>query len=280
VEKNRPILVTGAKGMLGSDLVLRLQKEFGQDKVIAADRATLDICSWQDVGQVIRSREPWLVVNAAAYTNVDGAEKEREDAYNINVMGPANLVEWCEEYGAKLVHFSTDQVFDGKGNVPRTEEETPSPSNYYAETKWLGEKEVARLPSALTLRVQWLYGKRKDRFTPLKDKEVFTPFKDQLGAPMWTETIADTVVELVRRDIDGLIHLTHDDYASWADVFQFVKEEMGYSVRLEPKATAEVKLPAVRPLFSVLSNRKLCSALGRENFGSWRPALLRFLKTT
>ncbi len=264
--------------MLGTDLAKRFQKEYGAESVIAADRAMLDITDWQSVGRLMREREPGLVVNSAAYTNVDGAEKERELAYNINVMGVANLVEWCEEFGIKLVHFSTDQVFDGKGKLPRTEGETPRPSNYYAETKFLGEQEAARMESSLILRVQWLYGKKKDRFTPLKDKEVFTPFADQYGAPMWTETIADAVVDLLQKGAAGLFHLTHDDYASWADVFAFAKEELGLKVRLEPKRTEEMKLPANRPLFSVLSNEKLCRALGREKFGGWRPALSKFLK--
>lgn len=274
-----PLLITGAGGMLGSDLVEHFQKILPPEQVVGLDRASLDITDWQQVGQWFRQKKPATVINAAAYTNVDGAEKEREQAYNINVMGVANLSEWCDELGAKLVHFSTDQVFDGTTTTPRTEEETVNPSNYYAETKSLGEEEAGRSPTALILRVQWLYGKRKDRFTPLKDKDVFTPFADQYGAPMWTQVIASTLVELLQRDVSGTYHLSYDDYASWAEVFQFVKQELALSVRLEPKKTAEVNLPARRPLFSVLSNRKLCKALGRENFGSWKSALSLFLKS-
>lgn len=276
---DRPILITGAKGMLGVDLVQRFEKEVGKEKIVAADRESLDVADWQNVGQLIRAHEPWLVLNAAAYTRVDDAEKEREKAYNTNVVGPANLVEWCDEFHAKLVHFSTDHVFDGTASTPRTEDETPQPVNYYGETKWMGEKEVARMENAITVRLQWLYGKTKDRFTPLRDKEVFTPFNDQFGAPTWTKVIADTVAELVNRDARGLFHLSHDDSASWAEVFEFVKAELGLKVRLESKATSEVTLPARRPRYSVLSNRKLCETLGRKNFGSWRPPLREFLKT-
>jgi len=279
MKKERPILITGAGGMLGADLIERFGQEVGKDRIIAADHQMLDISNWQNVGQLIRQHEPFLVLNAAAYTKVDDAEKERDKAYNVNVVGTANLVEWCDEFGAKLVHFSTDQVFDGTKSTKRTEEDTPNPVNYYAETKLLGEQEIARMQDAIILRVQWLYGKKKDRFTPLKDKEVFTPFSDQHGAPMWTKVVADTVAKLVKRDVAGLYHLAYDDHATWAEVFEFVKEELGLKVRLEPKTTAEMNLPARRPLFSALSNHKICKALGRENFGSWRPALREFLKT-
>lgn len=262
--------------MLGTDLARHFSKTH---EVLTPSHADLDITDWQAVGRWVREHEPAVLMNAAAYTNVDGAEKEREQAYNLNVMAVANLVEWCSEFDVKLVHFSTDQVFDGTTRAPRTEDEPAHPSNYYAETKFLGEKEAARDPNNLILRVQWLYGAKKDRFTPLKDKTVFSPFADQFGAPMWTAVIAETVEALLAKEASGVFHLAYDDYASWADVFAFVKEELGLSLKLEPKATADMNLPARRPLFSVLSNRKLCAELGRENFGSWKPALREFLKS-
>lgn len=271
------VLITGHNGMLGSDLVKLFTEKLGADRVFTRDREKLDVSRWQSVGQALKEIEPSLVVNAAAYTNVDGAEKERELAYAVNVTGVANLAEWCQEFGAKLVHFSTDQVFDGATSNPRTEDEKPQPLNYYAETKYLGEVEALRDPRSLVLRVQWLYGKKKDRFTPLRSKELFTPFADQFGAPMWTKVIAETVYDLVEKDAKGLFHLAYDDYASWADVFQFVKDELKLGVRLEPKKTAEMNLPAKRPLYSVLSNKKLCAALGRPQFGSWKTALKEFL---
>lgn len=272
------VLITGANGMLGSELVEVFQAQQAPIQVIPKDRTQLDITRWQSVGAAFREVEPTLVINAAAYTNVDGAEKERELAYAVNVTGVANLVEWCGEYGARLIHFSTDQVFDGVGESPRREEETPNPLNYYAHTKWLGEQEALRDPLSLVLRVQWLYGKKKDRFSPLKDKERFTPFADQYGAPMPTLVIAQTVWELAEKNVSGLYHLSYDDYASWAEVFQFVKAHWNLKVALEPKLTSEMNLPAKRPLFSVLSNEKLCRALGRSQFGSWKTALREFLK--
>ena len=264
--------------MLGSDLVPAFRKAFGDENVIAMGRADLDITDEKAVFETIRKIKPEVVVNAAAYTNVDGAEKEREAAHRINVLGPTYLSQACREYGVRLVHFSTDQVFGGDVHHPRTEDESTSPLNYYAATKLMGEKAVLTNPNSLVVRVQWLYGKKKDRFTILKDKKEFSPFADQIGCPTWTKHVAEATAELVLRRSIGVFHFAYDDSASWAEVFQFVKDTMGYQVELRPKLTAELNLPARRPLFSALSNKKLVSVLKRAQLGSWRDALKEFLK--
>lgn len=269
------ILVTGGDGMLAWDLSQVFEK--ASIPVRALNRKELDITSESSLQAVMASLRPKWVLNAAAYTNVDGAETERDLAEAINGRGPALLAKVCKEMGAKLVHFSTDQVFDGKKERPRTEEESPTPSNYYAVTKLHGEDAVLRETGALVLRVQWLYGQRKDRFSPLRQKKIFTPFSDQKGSPTWGRKVAETTLQLLKKDSSGLFHFSYDDYASWAEVFQFVKEEWDLETTLEPKATKEVALPANRPLFSVLSNEKLKRELGVSSMGSWKTPLREFL---
>jgi dTDP-4-dehydrorhamnose reductase len=270
-------IITGARGMLGTDCLPAFTEKWGGDSVESLGRDALDITNPLAVRQALEKYRPRFVVNAAAYTNVDRAESEPSEAELLNVTAPEILAEECARIGAKLIHFSTDQVFDGSGHHPRTETDPPNPLNVYARTKWEGEKKVLQHSDHLVLRVQWLYGRKKDRFTLLRDKEVFSPFSDQFGAPTWTLHLAATVAELASRDAKGLFHFAYDDYASWAEVFEFVKEVMGYSVRLEPKATASVNLPAKRPLFSVMSNRKLLEFLGQPSMGSWKMALTTFL---
>lgn len=264
--------------MLGTDLARHFRDLVGRDNVLTPSREELDITDWKAVGRWVTRESPKVFLNAAAYTNVDLAEKEREQAYQLNVMAVANLTEWCDEFDVKLVHFSTDQVFNGEGRKPWTESDEPSPLNYYAETKLAGETEALRAPHSLVLRVQWLYGEKRDRFTPLKDKERFTPFSDQFGAPTWTKWVAELTAALLEKDASGVFHLTHDDFASWAEVFAFVKDQLRLNVKLEPQTTASVSLPAKRPLFSVLSNEKTRRILGREGLGSWRDSLQAFLK--
>ncbi len=275
-----PVLITGAYGMLGSDLVEICTKHFGASNVFATDYDTLDITNLEKVNAALSEKKPKLVINAAAYTDVDKAETEREKAFLINTTGPKVLATACAAKDIKLVHFTTDYVFSGEGNTPWVETDKPNPPkpNYYGETKLWGEQEVAKFEKNLILRVQWLYGKKRDRFTTLKDKKVFTPFMDQYGAPVSTEHLCQVLMEMLSLDAKGLYHFAYDDYTTWAGVYEFVKKELNLSTELIPKKSAEVKLPATRPLFGAMSNKKLLALLGRDKMGSWKDHLSAFLK--
>lgn len=274
---NGPILVTGAGGMLGWEWVRALDRLGAGSRVVALGRAELDVTQEASVRQAFERHSPALVIHCAAYTNVDKAESEREAAHLANAVAPGLVARACRANGAKLVHFSTDQVFDGSGQIPRTETDTPRPLNHYGSTKLAGERAALEAPGALVLRVQWLYGERKDRFTILRGKALFTPFADQMGAPTWTRDVVEGTLALLGKKAEGIFHLTHDNHASWGQVFQRVKEKLNLPVKLEPKKTADFSLPAARPLFSVLSNRKLCRTLGVEAVGTWEEALDEFL---
>lgn len=271
------ILVTGGNGMLAWDLARSFEKAFPGCALRAPGKDQLDITSEDSLHSALSTYRPQWVLNAAAYTSVDGAEGEKEKAESINSTGPQYLAEQCRAFGAKLVHFSTDQVFDGTVEHPRTEDEIPTPCNAYGASKLLGEAPVLREPGNLVLRVQWLYGEKKDRFSPLRQRKIFTPFADQWGAPAWTRKIAETVASLLQKEASGLFHFSYDDHATWAEVFQFVKEQWHLDLVLEPKKTQEMALPARRPLYSVLSNRKLKEALGVDTMGSWKTPLKEFL---
>lgn len=273
---SRPLLVTGAHGMLGWEWTRKLRALFGSASVLAVDRQELDICDEGALRRYFSTHQPSAVFNCAAYTNVDGAESEREEAWKANALGPKLLAATCQEFDSLLVHYSTDQVFDGDADHPRTEEETPNPSNHYAATKLEGEEAVLSQKISLVLRVQWLYGEQKDRFSGLRKKESFSPFSDQFGAPIWTREIVRYSMELLDKKCRGLYHLAYDDYASWAEIFEFVKQTWHLPVRLEPRRTAEAKLPANRPLFSVMSNAKISKALGVK-IGSWKTPFQEFL---
>lgn len=270
------IVVCGSGGMLGTDLVSTLSLKPGFS-VVPMPHSQLDITDREAIRRVLDAQEPTAIVNAAAFTDVDGAENRRDEAFRLNALGVRELADYCNDRAIRLVHFSTDQVFDGKGNHPRTEEESPNPLNHYAATKLEGERWALRASQSVVLRVQWLYGLRKDRFSILKEKETFSPFSDQIGCPTWTERIADTVGMMIDRKAEGLFHFAHDDYASWAEVFQFVKEHWHLPVKMQPRSTKDAALPAARPLFSAMSNEKLKRFLNRESLGSWKTALAEFL---
>lgn len=275
----RPILITGAQGMLGWEFMQALRAQVPADKLIGCSRSELDVSDPEAVDSYLDEVQPGLIINCAAYTAVDGAESNHEVAYAVNVKGPSNLGRAAKRLGAQVVHFSSDQVFDGKTDQSKTEDDPPNPSNYYAQTKYLGECELVKeLSESLILRVQWLYGARKDRFTPLRDKKVFTPFSDQVGAPTWTRDIVWAVVGLLNKEAHGVYHVAYDDHASWAEVYQFAKDKLSLATELRPKKTSEFSLPATRPLFAVLDANKLSQQLG-ESLGSWQDSLGEFLST-
>jgi dTDP-4-dehydrorhamnose reductase len=271
-----PVVIAGAGGMLGWDLARAFSDVVGAEKVHPLSRGELNISDRESVKNALDRFRPSVVLNAAAYTQVDRAEADRDAAHLANAVGPAVLAAECAARGIFLVHYSTDQVFDGSLNRPHREGDPVNPLNWYARTKYEGETEVLRHAGTLALRVQWLYGQRKDRFSPLKTKETFSPFSDQFGSPTWTREIATITAELLSSKATGLFHLSYDDYASWTEIFQFVKERWNLSLSLQPQSTAALNLPAKRPLFSVLSNEKISRTLGRP-MGSWKTPLADFL---
>lgn len=275
-DSNPSILIAGSGGMLGWDLVRSFSQSLGEKRVHGLSRAELDIGDADSIAAAFEKYRPTVVLNSAAYTQVDRAEIEREEATRANATGPGLLADACRQHGIALVHFSTDQVFDGSLNRPQREDDAANPLNWYAASKYEGEKRVLSWERSLVFRVQWLYGEKKDRFSPLREKKVFSPFADQFGAPTWTKEIASITSEMLQKQRFGLYHLSYDDYASWADVFSFVKQRWNLDLELKPQTTAALNLPAKRPLFSVLSNEKLTRALGRSP-GSWKTPLSEFL---
>ncbi len=275
-----PVLITGSRGMLGTDFVEYLKKNVSEIKVLEPLSVDLDITQKNQVNSFLKKYRPEWIINTAAYTEVDRAESERDRAFQVNVEGPKYLAETATEIGAKLVHFSTDYVFDGTGDRPWTEKDKAHPvqPNWYAETKLMGEKFVLENSQHLVFRVQWLYGKKKERFSALKSREVFTPFVDQFGAPTWTQDVVQIVLAVMTKNGSGLFHLAYDDYASWFEVYEFIKHEWKLPVSLVPKKASEVSLPAKRPLNGRLLNQKLKTFLAVSSLGSWRESLGTFLK--
>ncbi|MCB0403417.1 MAG: sugar nucleotide-binding protein [Bdellovibrionales bacterium] len=270
---NGPCLITGAKGLLGSEFATAVRDR----PVHAMGKDALDVTDKEAIWRTFESVQPRIVFHTAAYTQVDAAESHRDNAHRLNAESVKHLAGACREYNAKLVHFSTDQVFDGKKPVPYVETDTPSPSNYYAQTKLESEAYALELPDALVLRVQWLYGAARPRFTHLGKKTSFTAICDQIGAPTWSRDVVRLAFQLVERNKHGLFHLSYDDHASWLEVFQYVKDLKGYSVNLQSVSTQELRLPAGRPLNAVLSNLKLKESLGLTTVGSWKTSLREFL---
>ena len=278
------ILLTGASGQVGYELERSLQ---GLGEVIAPDRARLDLADLDQVRDTVRELRPGLIVNAAAYTQVDKAEAEPELALRINAQAPGVMALQAREVGAAMVHFSTDYVFNGAKDGPYTESDPTGPLNVYGETKLLGEQAIASAGiSHLILRTSWVYGMRGHNFlrTVLRlaaERDELRVVADQRGAPTWSRSVAQTTAHILAqaqlggpkwwRDNRGTYHLSCQGETTWSGFAEAIVAATGSACRIVPITTEEYAAPALRPRNSVLSSSKLMARFCRVP--DWREAL-------
>lgn len=263
-------LVTGAEGMLGRDVCARLA---GED-VTAVGRQALDVTDSEAVLRAVEGHD--VVVNCAAWTDVDGAESREAAARAVNADGARNLARACRDVGARLVHVSTDYVFAGDATEPYDEDAPLAPASAYGRTKAAGEVAVrGELPDRhLVVRTAWLYGEHGGCFPKTiarlaRERGAVSVVDDQLGQPTWTVDVAETIVRLVEADARGTFHATASGSTSW---FGFAREVVG-SAGMDPAVVASTTTesflrPAPRPAYSVLGHRRLQDA-GVAPIGDW-----------
>jgi dTDP-4-dehydrorhamnose reductase len=269
--RGRRWLVVGARGMLGQDLMARLDAA-GLDAT-GADRAEIDITDLRSVQDGVRGYD--VVVNCAAWTAVDDAESMEAAAFTVNAVGAANLARATAATGARLVQVSTDYVFDGHAADPYAEGAPVAPRSAYGRTKAAGEWAVrAENPDHLVVRTAWLYGAHGACFpkTMAKlaaDRDELSVVDDQVGQPTWTVDLADLIVRLVQADVPaGTYHGTSSGQVSWFGFTQAIVASSGADVALRPTTSEAFVRPAPRPAFSVLGHEAL-RRVGVEPIGPW-----------
>ena len=276
-------LVTGARGMLGRDLVTLLARD-GED-VTGYGRGQLDITDAAAVGANLRQRQPAVVVNCAAWTTVDDAETHEEAALQVNGHAVAALAAACADHGSTLVQVSTDYVFDGTARQPYGETDPPSPRTAYGRTKLAGEQAVLGLladgGSGYIVRTAWLYGAHGPNFVrTMMDLERRRPaidvVDDQRGQPSWTADVARQIIALVRSGAAaGIYHATSSGMTTWYGFAREVFELLGADpARVRPTTSEAYLRPAVRPSYSVLGHDSWARA-GLDPIGDWQDALRR-----
>jgi dTDP-4-dehydrorhamnose reductase len=281
------LLVTGSTGQLGFE-VLRAFYETGHE-VIVPVRRELDFLKPDEVADRVRRFQADWVINCAAYTQVDRAESEQEQAFVINRDSPAQIAAAVAGYGGRLLHVSTDFVFDGKQSRPYREEDDARPLGVYGRSKWEGEQAVrAALPEAIILRTAWVYGVHGHNFvkTILRVAREGKPLKvidDQFGSPTWAHDIAGAIRALVQHRASGTYHYTSAGSTSWhgfASAILAGATEAGFVLETdsaEAIPTSGYPTPARRPVYSVLDTGRIQSLLTAP-IPHWRESLNRMLK--
>ena len=272
------ILITGAYGMLGSDL----REVLKNHELIATGSKDLDITDENEVIDFISENSPEIVINAAAYTAVDDCETNYDDAYAVNAIGPKNLAIACNKIDVPLVHVSTDYVFDGSKRTPLLETDTLGPQSAYGKTKLEGEKFIQEnTDKYFILRTAWLYGIHGGNFVQTmlglaENHDEITVVDDQIGSPTYSLDLAVSIANLLESDKYGIYHLTNEGECSWYEFSKRIFELSGVDVKVMPVSTEEFPRPAPRPRYSVLSNQKWIKA-GFPPMRDYKEALSDYL---
>jgi dTDP-4-dehydrorhamnose reductase len=281
------IMVTGAEGMLGRELVARLAREH---EVVAVDVADFDITGFAATREAIAAARPQLLCHCAAYTDVDGCERDPDRAFRVNALGTWNVAAAADGIGAGLIYISSDFVFDGAKGAPYTEYDAPNPLGAYGASKLAGEQHVRELlPRHFIVRTAWLYAAHGRNFVlsilrkarelaataaaPSAEPPALRVVADQVGSPTFAGDLADAIARhLVDSRLYGTYHITNKGWCSWAELATEALRLVGSAARVEPIRSEQWPSPTRRPAYSVLRHYAL-ELQGRDDLRPWQAAL-------
>lgn len=273
----RAILVTGASGQLGSE-IRELSARYSGYSFVFTDTGEMDITDADATRAFITELSPSWIINCAAYTAVDRAEDDEENATLVNGRGVENIVNALESSDCRLIHISTDYVFDGETPVPYSEDDTPSPASAYGRSKLAGEKAALRWPQTITIRTSWLYSSYGNNFVKTilrkagSDENINVVF-DQVGSPTYAADLAAAIMEIisgVTRNrhpfVPGIFNYSNEGVCSWFDLATEIVAIAGSSSRVTPVRSSSYPSKVKRPAFSVLDKSKI-----REHYNLYIP---------
>lgn len=276
-------MITGAKGQLGADCDRIFRKHHD---VMALAKDDMDISNVSEVDTAIKKFLPDVVINCAAFTKVDKCETEKDAAWKVNVVGAENLAGCTEKYGSRLIHVSTDYVFDGRKRVPEKYVETDetNPVSYYGKTKLEGERAVKDATDRfMIIRTAWLYGISGHNFLKTMLKLSFKSsdnkikvVNDQFGSPTWTHRVALQIERLIDTNCRGIFHATAGGFCTWYELADYFLKKMDMPHRVIPCTTLEYPTPAARPVNSILENRNLTDK-GINIMAHWKADIDEFV---
>lgn len=266
-------LILGGQGMLGQDI----HKVFPDS--VATSTKQCDITIPQNISETIALHKPELIINCAAYTQVDRAEQEKDKAFSINSIGAGNVAHACAEHNIPLIHISTDYVFDGTKESPYDEEDLCNPLSIYGTSKHEGEKHISRvLPSAKIIRTQWLYGHGGGNFVETmlrlaQNRDSLSVIADQYGTPTNTADLARAIYTISSYKNSGIFHVRNSGSASWYEFACSIFEQSNTACHTNPIPSTEYPLPAQRPHNSILGMNRWSTELQLPMLPHWKEAL-------
>ncbi|MHC1774441.1 MAG: dTDP-4-dehydrorhamnose reductase [Lentimicrobium sp.] len=272
------ILVTGSNGQLGNEL--RLMAQFHPDLVfLFTDLNELDITNEASVEKIFSEFSPLWVINCAAYTAVDKAEQEPEKAMMINATAAGVLAKAASQINARIIHISTDYVFDGKNYKPYKEDDEKNPLGAYAKSKSAGEDNVLKNnSSSIIIRTSWLYSAFGSNFVKTirrvgSERGELKVVADQIGSPTWANDLAVAILTMIKTDAGaGLYHFSNEGICSWFDFAKAIIEISNIHCKVNPTDTAGYPLPSPRPFYSVFDKSKY-TAVTQQSIPYWRDSL-------
>jgi len=280
------LLVIGSGGQLGCDFVK--EAELLGHLVIPVDFPDIDIADKASVERFVNDAKPDVIVNCAAFTAVDLCEQEQKNAFSINADACFNLAYCARDIGARLIHFSTDYVFDGRASKPYTERSDTNPQTVYGKSKLRGEELIVETcPKYLIFRIAWLYGVHGNNFVKsirrfaqaaADEKKPLKVVNDQFGTPTWTVSVCRQALSVIDKNEYGVFHCTSEGQCSWFDFAKEIVSASGINVDVVPCTTEEFPRPAPRPHFSVLENARF-KEMGINIMPEWKEAFKEFLST-
>ena len=277
----KKIIVTGCNGQLGRAINRELEGNT-EYTLINTDVAQLDITDVNQVLELTRAEKPYAIINCAAHTNVNACETQQDSAYRINAIGPRNLSIAATDAGAKMIHISTDYVFDGCATKPYIEFDATNPQGMYGATKLAGEEFVKNFANHyFIIRTAWLYGDgnnfAKTMLKLSETNEKVRVVRDQYGTPTTAKELAKAIAYLLPTENYGLFHGTCEGDCSWADFAKEIFRLTGKKTEVEAITTAEYPTPAVRPAYSVLDNYMFRLTTDFK-FADWHDAAVEYFK--
>jgi dTDP-4-dehydrorhamnose reductase len=280
----KTILVTGSKGQLGNEIKGHSGK-YSDFRFLFTDVDELDITRQDALDSYFRKHVPDYLVNCAAYTAVDKAENEQDAAFLVNSKAAELIHNCCNRYGSKLIHISTDYVFDGSKKTAYTEEDKTFPQTVYGESKLKAEQSIS-IKQHIIIRTSWLYSAYGSNFIKTvlrigRERDKLRIVNDQTGCPTWAGDLASAILEIIKTSeqdvfLPGIYHYCNQGHCTWYELACKILAYMGIQTPVEPITTSEYPLPAKRPAYSVLDTRKIIQAYELQ-IPFWEESLKRCL---